>query len=46
MNGYQVIPCNNADNFFTARYCHPSFCSFGITKRMICFSRVELCFEI
>ena len=29
--------------FFTARQCHPS--PIGITKKMICFSRFEFCFE-
>ena len=42
---FEVIPCNNADNFFTARYCHPSVSSIGISKRIICFSQFELIFE-
>ena len=38
-NVKDVIPLNNADSFFYSRSS-----SFGIIKRITCFSRFELCF--
>ena len=31
---FEVVPCDNADHFFTARYFHPSFSLFGIINRI------------
>ena len=38
-----VIPLNDADSCFSARWCH--FSPFGIIKRIYCFLRFELCFK-
>ena len=40
---FGFIPLNNADSFFTTREWHPF--PLVIIKRIICFSRFELCFE-
>ena len=42
---FKVTPLNNADSFLTARQCH-FFSPFEIIRRITCFSRFDLCFEI
>ena len=41
---FDIIPFNNADNLFTAIYCHLS--AFGIVRKMICFALFDLCFQM
>ena len=42
----KIFLCNDADNCFSVKYGNPSSSLFGRIKIIICFSQVQLCFEI